>query len=219
MRQLQKWKKRGFGDRTNQTLTIGSALPNEPNPFTSPIPNPQNPFQRHKDLNDEFEQNKLLNKRSAFNALKTLKQQNIINDIENRNDENHKTVNDLNDKMKNIKENKSATTIQKTIRTKLAQQKYEHLKNENKTMGNEDDNSKIENKQFNNNNKIQGSFNSLIKDTDSIDPKTEFRHLPKDIQIVINKLSTDSNKKNYGSTKQIGNIRKEFQTLFKSSIK
>ena len=70
------------------------------------------------------------------------------------------------------------------------------INNENKTMGNEDDDSKIENKQFNNNNKIQGSFNSLIKDTDSIDPKTEFRHLPKYIQIVINKLSTDSNKKN-----------------------
>ena len=211
-----KKKKRGFGNRINQTLTIGSALPNNENiSFEPDINNALNKIEKIT----QNKENKLLNKRSAFNALKTLKQQNIINDIENQNDENHKTVNDLKDKMKNIKENKSATTIQKTIRTKLAQQKYEHLNNENKTMGNEDDDSKIENKQFNNNNKIQGSFNSLIKDTDSIDPKTEFRHLPKDIQIVINKLSTDSNKKNYGSTKQIGNIRKEFQTLFKSSIK
>ena len=165
-----KMKKRGFGNKNNQTLTIGSALPN-----------------------DEFEQNKLLNKRSAFNALKNLQTKNIINDIENRNDENHKTANDLKDKMKNIKENKSATTIQKNIRTKLAQQKYEHLNNENKTMGNEDDDSKIENKQFNNNKKIQESLNGLLRDTDSIDPKTEFRQLSKDIQIIINNISTDSN--------------------------
>ena len=211
-----KMQKRGFGNKTNQTLTIGPALPNNENiSFEPDINNALNKIEKIT----QNKENKLLNKRSAFNALKTLKQQNIINDIENRNDENHKTANDLNDKMKNIKENKSATTIQKNIRTKLAQNEYKHSNNENKTMGNEDDDSKIENKQFNNNNKIQGSFNSLIKDTDSIDPKTEFRHLPKDIQIVINKLSTDSNKKNYGSTKQIGNIRKEFQTLFKSSIK
>ena len=209
-------QKRGFGNKTNQTLTIGSALPNNENiSFEPDINNALNKIEKIT----QNKENKLLNKRSAFNALKTLKQQNIINEIQNRNVENQKTVNDFHNKMKNIKENKSAITIQKTIRTKLAQNKYEHLKNENKTMGNEDDDSKIENKQFNNNNKIQESFNSLIKDTASIDPKTEFRQLSKDIQIMINNISTDSNIKKYVSTKQIGNIRKEFQTLFKSSIK
>ena len=51
-----KMQKRGFGNKNTQTLTIGSALPN-----------------------DEFEQNKLLNKRSAFNAWKNLQTKNIIN--------------------------------------------------------------------------------------------------------------------------------------------
>ena len=76
-------------------------------------------------------------------------------------------------------------------------------------MKNEDNNSKKSNQQFNTQNQYVKDFNSLIKDTDNIDPKSEFRSLSPNIQNSIIRLTNDLNRKKLGATKQIGNIRRE----------
>ena len=80
-----KMNARGFGNRTNQTLTIGQVTADNINPFNSPIPQPQNPFQKHKDFDNENEEHhkKLL---KIGNKAATTIQKNIrIKQAQNKN--------------------------------------------------------------------------------------------------------------------------------------
>jgi len=102
------------------------------------------------EIEDELEYSKPLkkinqNKNKNINEIikiqkhqKMIKPNELYQQIKNDKKLNLNTINDLNDKMNNLKQNKSATTIQKNIRTKLAQNKYENLKNENKIIGSYD---------------------------------------------------------------------------------